>query len=104
MTSAGIQPFCKNYHNTFSCFDGKRINPRRITERNISLFLYFVHLCLIWKSNVTSFSQAIEELEINFRIDDIILSDKHVKSFVKNEYDPKLVQSPLTKIVYDSET
>ena len=44
-------------------------------------------------------------LEDNFRVVDNVLSDKHVKSIVKNEYKPKKVQSQLTNmIVYDLET
>ena len=40
MTSARIQPFCLNYNIIIGCFDGTRINPRNITQRNTSLFIY----------------------------------------------------------------
>ena len=73
-----------------------------MTQRTISLFIYINHFCLIWKSNGISFNQAIEDLKLNFKFVDIVLSDKHVKRFVKYEYDPKKVQSPLTNILaYD---
>ena len=38
-TSATTQPFCKKYNNNIGCFDGTRINPRNLTQRNISLFI-----------------------------------------------------------------
>ena len=99
MTSARIQPFCKKYNINIGCFDGTRINPRNLTQRDISLFIYNNHFCLIWKSNGISFSQAIEELKNNFKVVDNVLSDKHVKSFIKYEYNPKKVKSPLNNIV-----
>ena len=47
MTSARIQPFCKKYNINIGCFDGARINPRNITQRDTSLFIYNNHFCLI---------------------------------------------------------
>ena len=106
MTSARIQPFCKKHNINIGCFDGRRINPRNLTQRNTSLFIYNNHFCLIWKSNCISFNQVIEnEVEPNFKLVDNVISDKHVKSFIKYEYNPKKVKSPLTNIViYDLET
>ena len=43
MTSARIQPFCKKYNINIGCFDGTRINPRNLTQRNTSLFIYNNH-------------------------------------------------------------
>ena len=78
--------------------------PGNITESNISLFIYFIHFCLIWKSNGITFDQAIEEVKLNFGVVDNVISDNHVKSSVKFEYEPIKVQSPLTDIVvYDLE-
>ena len=56
-------------------------------------------------SNNISFNQVIEdELKPNFKVADNVVSDKHVKSFIKYEYNPKIVQSPLTNtVLYDSE-
>ena len=61
---------------------------------------------MIWKSNGSSFNQIIEiELKPNFKVIDNVISDKHVKSFIKYDYKPKKVKSPLTNIVvYDLET
>ena len=83
MTSARIQPFCRNYNINMGCFDGTRIKPRNLTQGNTSLFINKNHFCLIWKSNGISFSQAIEELKNNFKIVDNVISDKHVKSSIK---------------------
>ena len=105
MTCARIQPSCKKYDINIGYFDGTRINPRNITQRNSSLFIYNNHFCLIWKSTVVSFNHAIEDWKLFFKVVDIIIFDKHVLSFVKNEYNPKQVQSPLTFfIVSDLET
>ena len=82
MTSAGIQPFCRKYNINIGCFDGTRINPGNLTQRNTSLFVYNILFCLIWKSNVISFDKAIKELKENFKIVDNILSDKSVKKFI----------------------
>ena len=100
MTSARIQPFCKNYNINIGCFDGTRINPRNLTHLDTSLFIYNNHLCLIWKSNGISFNRIIEnQLKPNFKVVDNVISDKHVKSFIKYEYSPKKVKSPLTNVV-----
>ena len=105
MTSARVQPFCKKYNINIGCFDGTRINPRNLTQTNTSLFIYNNHFCLIWKSVGISFEKAITELKDNFKVVDNVISDKHVKSFIKYEYNPKKVKSPLTNIVvYDLET
>ena len=105
MTSARIQPFCRKYDINISCFDGTRINPRNIRERNIAIKITTNHFCLFWESIGISFNQAIKELKDNFKVVDSVISDIHVKSFVKYEYKPKKVQSQLTNmVVYDLET
>ena len=53
-----------------------------MTERNISLYIYNNHFCLIRKSNLTSFNQAKEKFNLNSEVVDNVISDKHVKSFV----------------------
>ena len=62
--------------------------------------------CLIWKTNGISFNQVIEnESKPNFKLADNVISDKHVKSFIKYEYNPKKFKSPLTNIIFsDLET
>ena len=39
------------------------------------------------------------ELKLNFKVFVKVLSVKHVKSFIKYEYKPEKVQSPLTNMV-----
>ena len=106
MTSARIQPFCRNYNINIGCFDGTRKNPRNYFQRNKALFIHSNQSCLIWKSNGNSFIQVIEvELKPNFKVVDKVISDKHVESYFIFEYKPQKVQSPLTYIiVYDLET
>ena len=100
MTFARIQPFCRKYNINIGCYDGFRGCPRSIAERNIALYVYENHSCLIWKTEKKSFKKAIkDELEPNLKVFDNNISDKHVKSFVKNEYEPKKVQSQLTNII-----
>ena len=105
MTSARVGLFCRKYNINIGCFDGTRINPRNLLQRDISLSIYNNHFYLIWKSNGISFNQAIRELKDNFKVVDNVVSDKPVKSFIIYEYNPKKVKSPLTNIVvYDLET
>ena len=67
--------------------------------------MYKNHFCLIWKSQGVSFNKVIEELKINIKVVDNVLSHKQVKGFIKYEYNPKKIQSQLTNIiVYDIET
>ena len=69
------------------------------------MFIHRNNFCLIWKSTGISFSQAIEEFKSNFKVVGNVISDKHVKSFIKFEYKPKNVRSPGAKIVvYGLET
>ena len=106
MTSARVGSFCRKHNINIGCFDGTRINPRNITQRDTALKIHNNHFCLIWKSDRISFNQVIEnELKPNFKVVDNVISDKHVKSYIKYEYKPKKVQSQLTNmIVYDIET
>ena len=67
--------------------------------------MYQTHFCLIWNSNAIKFNKAIEKLKPNFEVIDIVLSDKHVKSYIECEYKPEKVQCHLPNmIVYDRET
>ena len=69
------------------------------------MFIYKNNFCLIWKPDGISFDKAIKEIKDNFKVVDNVASDEHVKSFFKNIYKHKKVQSPLINIVvYDLET
>ena len=81
MTSARIQPFSGKYNINVGCYDGFRECPRNIAERNTALKTHENHFCSIWKSDCISFDKAIKELKDNFKVINIIISDKHVKIF-----------------------
>ena len=106
MTAARIEPFCRKYVINIGCYDGFRVCPRNIAERNMALYVKENHFRLIWKTQKIIFKKTIEhKLEPNFKVVDNVISDKHVKSFVKYAYEPEKVQSQLTNmIVYDIET
>ena len=62
-------------------------------------------MCSFWKSQGVSFSKAIEDLKLNFKIVDNVIPDKHVEIFIKYESKPEKVQSQSTNlVVYDLET
>ena len=81
LTAARIQPFCRKCNINIGCFAGTRINPRNITQRNTSLFIYNNPFCLIWKSDGMSSDEAIQKLKDNFKDVDNFISDKLGKSF-----------------------
>ena len=95
MTTARIQPFSGKYNINIGCFDGTRINPRNITQRDTASKIHSNHFCLLWKSNAIGFDQVIEdELKPNFKVVDNVISDKLVECFVKYDYKPK--KSPIS--------
>ena len=47
MTSARIQLFCRKYNIKIGCFDGFRVCPTNIIQRNIELYVQKDHFCLI---------------------------------------------------------
>ena len=105
MTKARIQPFCGANNINLGYFDGTRVFPRSVTDRNNSLFSYNNHFCIIWKFDRVSFNQAIKELKDNFKIVDNYITKENVNSHFKYEFIPKKIESHLTNfIVYDLET
>ena len=70
MTKARSQPFCRANIINIGSFDGTRVFPRSVTDRNIALYLYNNHFCLLWKSETVSFNQTVKELKDNFKIVD----------------------------------
>ena len=43
VTSARIQPFCRKHNINIGCFDGTRINPRNLTQRNTAIKIHNNH-------------------------------------------------------------
>ena len=105
MTKARIQPFCKANNNNLGYFDGIRVFPRTVTERNIALYLRNNPFCLFWKSEGVSFNQTVKELKDNFEIGDIYKIEENVNSLFIYEFMSKRIESHLTIfIVYNLET
>ena len=66
--------------------------------------MYQNPFCLNCNSNSNSCSKEIEELKLNFKVVDVVMSDKNDKNVIKYKYEPKKVQPQITNmIVYDLE-
>ena len=105
MTMARIQPCLKKLGIDLGYFNGERIYPRTVMNRDNAFYLYNNHFCLIWKSQNVSFNDAIKELKENFKIVDNYITQENVNSHFKYEFIPKKIDSHLTNfIVYDLET
>ena len=81
MTKARIQPFCRANNINLGYWDGERVFPRSVTNRDNALFLFNNHFCLIWKSEGVSFKQSIKELDDNFKMVDNYITEENVNSF-----------------------
>ena len=91
LTKARIQLFCSANKINIGYFDGIRNFPTSVAHKNIAMFLYNNHFCLIWKSEGVSFNQASKELKDNFKIVDNFITEENVKSHFKYEYIPKKI-------------
>ena len=80
MTKTRIQLICRANNFDLGYFDGIGVVPRSVTEKNIALFFYNNHFCLIWISEKVSFNQAIKELKDNFKVVDTFKTEENVKS------------------------
>ena len=58
MTKTRIQPICRAFNINLGYYDGERVSPRSVIERNKALYLYNSIFCLKWKSESVSFTQA----------------------------------------------
>ena len=105
MTKARIQPFCKANNINLVYFDGERVFPRSVTDRNKASFLFKNHFCLIWKTEDVSLNQAIQEMKDNFKKVHNYITEENVNSLFKYEFIPKQIESHLTNfLLYDLET
>ena len=66
-----------------------KVAPRNLTERNLALHMYENHFCLILKSQGVSFKKTKEELKLNCKIIDNVMSDTQVKIFLNVTKDLK---------------
>ena len=84
-----MQPFCRAKNINLGHYDGERVFPRSVADRNNAMFLHNNHFCIIWNSEYVSFNQAIPELRDNFKIVDIYITEENVNSHFKYEFIPK---------------
>ena len=70
MFKARIQAFCRANNIKLGYWDGERVFPRSVTNRDSALFLFNNHFCLIWKSEGVSFKKVVRELDDNFKMVD----------------------------------
>ena len=95
MTSAKIQPFCKKYGIDFGVYNinQQEILPGCVTERRLCLIIHENHFCVIWKSKNTTFTDALKELEDNYKYkanqisDNILKQVQEYKFPISNEKD-----------------
>ena len=85
---ARIQPCLRKLGIDLGYYNGERIYPRTVTDRDSALFLYNNNFCLIWKSEGVSFNQAFKELKDNFKLVDNYRTDENVNSHFKYEFIP----------------
>ena len=105
MTKARIQPCLRKLGIDLVYYNGERVFPRTVVNRDSALFLFNNHFCVIWKSENVSFKDAIGELKENFKVVDNFITEEIVNSYFKYEFIPKKIVSHLTNvIVYDLET
>ena len=88
-TMARIQPCLKKLGIDLGYYNGDRVFPRTVTNRDSALYLYINHFCLIWKSQGVSFNQAIQELKNNFKKFDNYITEENAISHFKYEFIPK---------------
>ena len=86
MTKARNQPFCRANIINVGYFDGIRVFPRSVIDKNKALFLHNNHFCLLRKSEGASFNQAIREWKDKFKKVDNYITEKNVSSHFKTEF------------------
>ena len=102
---ARIQPWLRKLGIDLSYYNGDRVFPRTVTNRDTALYLYNNHFCLIRKSQNDSFNQVINELKTNFKIVDDYITEENVNFHFKYQFIPKKSESHLTNFfVYDLES
>ena len=91
MTTARIQPFCEKQKIHIGCFSGSRRNFRK-KRKKIDCYIYTKIISVYFESRkMLAFIWTTDELKAKFRINDNYISDKHVESFIKCEWDSEKV-------------
>ena len=105
VTKARNRAFCRADIINLGFFDGKRVFPISVNDRENSLFLYNNQFCLIMESAGVSFNQALKELKDNFKTVDNYITEEYINSHFKYGIIPEKIESHLTNfITYDLET
>ena len=65
MTMGRIQPCSKNLGIELGYNNGIEIYPRTICTKDVGLYLYSNHFCLVWKAQGASFNQTRQETKKN---------------------------------------
>ena len=68
---------------------GKEVWPRNNIEKTNALFLHKHHFRLIWKSEGSSFNQAVKQLKPKFEIVDNHKTEENVNSHFEYKYTAK---------------
>ena len=64
----------------------RSILPKTITERRICLLIHNNHFCVIWKNNQSSFPDAIEEIENNFKYEETQINDNILQQVIEYKF------------------
>ena len=88
MSSAKIQPFCRKYNINLGVLNKKQqsILPKTITERKIYLLIHNNRFCVIWKTNQTTFPDAIEEMKNNFKYEETQINDNILQQVLEYKF------------------
>ena len=88
MTLAKIQPFYRKYNINLGVYNKKQrsILIKTISEGRICLLFHNNHFCVKWKTNKSSFSDAIKEVENNFRYEETEINDKILQQVIEYKF------------------
>ena len=87
MTSAKIQPFSRKYNINLGVY--KKNNDqllKTITEERMCLHIHDNRFCIIWKTNQSTFPDAIEERENNFKYEETHINDNRLQQVVEYKF------------------
>ena len=88
MTSAKIQPFCRKCNINLGVYNKKQRSflPKSVAERRICLLIHNNHFCVIWKTNQSTFPDAIAQIENNFRYEETQINDNILQQVIEYKF------------------
>ena len=83
-SQARNQPFCRKNNLNLGVYNLKQktILPRSVTERGVCLYIHSNHFCVIRKTAQSSFPDAIDELEKNFKYESNEITDDNLRQVI----------------------